>query len=677
MRRHRAVYLLSAFLAFALAGLFSGLAWGRFAEFRLRSLLYRLNIEYNKNYNIVVAAIDEVSFEALKHEPGLRAYRNLCWPWPPSLHAAFIERLGECGAAKVGFDLLFSESFADFYLPQYATMASLLDARNRYDIPVVLGAKLEKGILTRPVDGLLEGGIPWGLANSPVNFANEAWQYDFIHVGHPSFALAVAEADGGRRDLELLGWTRETLGRRHWLTFRQTAERAFPIVSYSDVLLDRVPDGVRERWGVKSLAELVAGKTVLVGRTSLDAHDIQATPMGFMPGVVIHAHALQMLHRAADTVIREVGPGLSRAIIAGAILGSILITIYAGGLAWWLASALLGLAYLGTALYALSRHSLLLPLSGVFLGWLFQHVISTQGIARLDRDERMFIQGVFGKYVSTAVAEQLIADPGKVRLGGEEREITILFSDIANFTTISESLPPADLIQILNRFLGSISKEILIREGTLDKYIGDAIMAFWNAPLDLPNHAELACRAALAMQEKAAEFNASAVSGSVPSMRCRIGINTGRAIVGNAGSEERFSYTAIGDSVNTASRFEGLGKQYGVSIIIGEKTAAAVGDSFDLRLLDKVKVKGKTEPANIYHLAGIRGCAPGGFLDLHRKAMDAYFSKRIDEASALFRELADRFEDPPAKVFLKRLEEFRRHPGLLEAFDGVWTAHEK
>jgi adenylate cyclase len=274
--------------------------------------------------------------------------------------------------------------------------------------------------------------------------------------------------------------------------------------------------------------------------------------------------------------------------------------------------ALFATGLIGTSWYAYQYHRQLLdftyPLlstTAIYLTLIFSSFVREQA-------QRRQIRSAFGQYLSPALVEQLAQSPEKLVLGGEEREMTILFSDVRGFTTISESYKqdPQGLTRLMNRFLTPLTNAILARKGTIDKYMGDAIMAFWNAPLDDKRHQLNACNAAVDMLEKIDELNKirqqEAEEGGHPYLPLNVGVglNTGTCVVGNMGSDLRFDYSVLGDSVNLASRLEGQTKEYGFPIIIGSRTALAVKDEFAILELDFIMVKGKKEPEVIYAVAG-------------------------------------------------------------------------
>ena len=285
-----------------------------------------------------------------------------------------------------------------------------------------------------------------------------------------------------------------------------------------------------------------------------------------------------------------------------------------------------------------------------------------------EKKQRSLVTDIFGKYVSKEVANEILkkTTSEELILKGEKRVITILFSDIRHFTSISEKLRPEDLVSFLNRYLSDMTDVIIENKGIVDKYIGDAIMAFWGAPLEEKNHARLACIAALAMKQKLEEEKMDFKIG--------IGINTGSVIVGNMGSLQRVNYTAIGDTVNISSRLEGLNKEYGTTIIIGEATYKEVKDEFVFRELDLIKVKGKDVPIRIYELLGKKGSVGKKLLKTVRhfeSGLSYYRQKKWSLAIAEFKQAAKLRRDVPSEVFIKRCKFLKKHPP--KTFDGVFT----
>ena len=271
----------------------------------------------------------------------------------------------------------------------------------------------------------------------------------------------------------------------------------------------------------------------------------------------------------------------------------------------------------------------------------------------------------FRKFVPADIVRQLIAQEGDAHLQGEKRELTIHFSDIEGFTTVSESLTPEDLVVLLAEYLGEMSRIIGEEHGTVDKYIGDAVMAFWGAPQPLADHAIYAARAALRCQARLIELEQKWQAEGRPVFRARIGLNTGEIIVGNMGSAERLNYTVIGDAVNLASRLEAINKYYGTRIMLGETTQKLVAGQFVTRLLDFVAVKGKSEATRIYELVGEKGKVDAitlEFIQTFESAIGEYRGQNWDKAESLFRSAQKLRDDEACRLFLERITDYRQNP---------------
>lgn len=291
-----------------------------------------------------------------------------------------------------------------------------------------------------------------------------------------------------------------------------------------------------------------------------------------------------------------------------------------------------------------------------------------------------FLKKAFSSYVSPALVGQIIKNPDMLKLGGEKRKISVLFSDIRSFTTISERLSPEELVLLLNKYMGPMTDILLAKKGTLDKYIGDAIMAIYNAPINVEDHSIMACETALDMLDKLKEINEGFKKRGLIELDIGIGINTGDAIVGNMGSDVRFDYTAIGDTVNLASRLEGLNKVYRTHIIVSEFTREHVVElmgkenkRFYFRELDLIRVKGKEKPVKIYELLKE---ADQNLLDEFTAALNLYRKCEFEKAKEIFRWVYEQHRDPTSTVFMERCDEFIENPHPGE-WDGVYVAKSK
>jgi adenylate cyclase len=367
--------------------------------------------------------------------------------------------------------------------------------------------------------------------------------------------------------------------------------------------------------------EKIARKLVLIGTSAVGLNDIKTTPVSAaMPGVEIHAQVLEAALTKSLLAQPPYGPLLE---FGAAFILGILVIAFApqfGPVTLVAVGALFATVLVGASWYFYTQHRLLvdftyplLSTTAIYLTLIFASFVREQA-------QRRQIRSAFGQYLSPALVEQLAQSPEKLVLGGEEREMTIMFSDVRGFTTISESYKsdPQGLTALMNRFLTPLTNAILARKGTIDKYMGDAIMAFWNAPLDDKEHQINACEAALDMLERIDALNKEreieARNGGhryIP-INVGVGLNTGVCVVGNMGSNLRFDYSVLGDSVNLASRLEGQSKEYGFPIIAGSRTALAVKDKFAILELDFIMVKGKKEPEVIYAIAGREDIAQSG-----------------------------------------------------------------
>ncbi|HMH61738.1 MAG TPA: adenylate/guanylate cyclase domain-containing protein [Bradyrhizobium sp.] len=363
----------------------------------------------------------------------------------------------------------------------------------------------------------------------------------------------------------------------------------------------------------KVAPEKIKGQLVLIGTSAVGLNDNKTTPVDpSMPGVEIHAQVIESALTRA--VLTQPNYGIAVELCA-AILFGILVIAFAplfGPITLVAVGALFATLLIGTSWYFYTQHRLLIdftyPLlstTSIYLTLIFTSFVREQR-------QRKQIRTAFAQYMSPALVEQLAQSPEKLVLGGEEREMTIMFSDVRGFTSISESYKndPQGLTALMNRFLTPLTNAILERKGYIDKYMGDAIMAFWNAPLDDREHQLNACEAAVDMLEridvlnKQREFEAKEGGHVYIPLNVGVGLNTGTCVVGNMGSDLRFDYSVLGDSVNLASRLEGQSKEYGFPIIVGSRTALAARDKFAILELDFIMVKGKKEPEVIYAIAG-------------------------------------------------------------------------
>jgi len=443
----------------------------------------------------------------------------------------------------------------------------------------------------------------------------------------------------------------------------------FPTYSIADVVQRKLPPGAfRDR-------------LVLIGPTATGIADMAVTPFQTeaFPGVEVHANFIDNLleghfiRRGLRENLIDMGFILLFSLGAGILL-SVVPSVRATAILVLFLGFFLWLAH---HLFATQRIWIAAFLPTATLTFNYAGIISYRFF--FEERERKKVRSAFQQYVSPGVISQLLQRPELLRLGGEEKKLTAMFCDIRGFTTISEGLSPAALVDLLNEYLSEMTEVIFRHWGTLDKYIGDAIMAFWGAPFPQPDHAERACHAGLEMLQALNRLQSRWEAQGRPRMDAGIGINTGPMLVGNMGSTRRFNFTIMGDNVNLASRLEGLNRTFGTRLIVSETTYQTVQQKMLARELDLIRVKGKTKPVKIYELLGLTedGERVRPLVDRFHTALEAYRSRHWETAVGLFGELLrDYPEDGPARVFVQRCWDLIEQPPEGE-WDGVYVMKTK
>lgn len=406
------------------------------------------------------------------------------------------------------------------------------------------------------------------------------------------------------------------------------------------------------------------GAYVIVGYTAAGLFDLKPTPLSSVsPGMEVHAAALDNILNGDFLRTVPYVWTILIAFIGAALVASAVILVPS-----WFIAALLSLsvaAALFAASYELFTHGQWMNLVTLLNGALFSLVGSAFYKYQVEGKQKRYIQRAFQHYVSPKVVSQIIREPERLQLGGEKRTITVFFSDLVGFTTLSETLPPSGLVHMLNEYTTLMADTITLHDGTVDKYIGDAVMAFWGAPLDQENHAGLACISAIECLKKLDVFRAALTASGGPAVDMRVGLNTGECVVGNMGSKDRFDYTAIGDAVNQASRLEGLNKAYGTRILAAEPAFMAAGCAVFGRKIDFLKVKGKDIPTLVFEIM-----AKGGeetpeqmkLKELYESAFNAYLKRDWDTAEHIAKNLVNDFGDGPSRTMLERIAAYRVSP---------------
>lgn len=419
------------------------------------------------------------------------------------------------------------------------------------------------------------------------------------------------------------------------------------------------------------------GKAVLVNVSAMGVHDRLPTPFNRqLPGAMIHAQTMDnilsgrfLVHTPLMT-FWDLG-----AMLALCLLGSWLMSLSRP----WLAAGLTALLWFG-ALYAGYRLfvagylvNLIFPLGALFL----TAVAVTAYRYLVEAKEKRQVRRTFQHYLSPAVIEQIMDNPDQLKLGGERKELSVLFVDIRGFTSLAEDMDPVDLAALLNAFTDAMTEVILEHGGLVDKYIGDSVMAVFGAPVDQPDHARRACRAALAMVDRVGELNRTLSQAEGRDLAVGVGINSGPMVVGNMGSRLRFDYTVIGDNVNLAARVEGQTREYGVEIIVSRSTHEMCGDGFRFRILDLIRVKGKREPVAIYELLAEADADIPEYVDQYASAFTSYQNRQFREALEVLEGL-DRAgqADAACHILADRCRIYEETPPPSD-WDGVETKQTK
>jgi len=670
------------------------------------------------------------------------------WPWPRSEVAALVDRLFERGAAVVAFDAVFAEP--DRTSPARLLDAVLglpIDARLRGQIaalpdhdallaqafargPVVTGfafTDAKGGRPPRAAAGFNYAGDPFAhlapRAGTVLNLpeleaaasGNGALSVDpdtdgvhrrvpllFSHGGalYPSLAaeairvatgahaysVKTAGASGELSFGENTGITQLRIGKQYTVP---TSSRGELWIWYTEPAPARSVPAWRVLEEGVDLPE-IAGAIALVGASASGLRDVAATPLDpGASGVSVHAAAIEqiLLGQYLERPDWATGAELAYMAALGLLLALLIPRLGAIG------TAALGVSGIAVAI-ALSWHAYrawhwlldptypCLAALGVYLVGSLQNYLRSEA-------QRRRVRGAFSRYLAPSLVDELAAHPEKLHLGGEMREMTLLFCDLRGFTSIAEQLDAEALTHLINRFLTPMTEVILSRRGCIDKYMGDCVMAFWNAPLDDPEHPRHACEAALAMTDALRELNQDLARSdgrfgrSLPPLAMGIGINTGPCCVGNMGSEQRFDYSAIGDEVNLASRLEGQSRHYGLSIVVAEPTRARAPSLAYLEL-DRIRVKGRQQPVRIHALLGGEELASSpAFRDLvraHDAMLAAYRAQRWDEAAAGVGECRRRAAELPLgdlyRLHEARIAAFRVAPPPAD-WDGVHVAATK
>ena len=614
--------------------------------------------------DIAIVAIDDSS---MKEFAG-----SFSWPWPRSVHAELVRQLGAAGARAIVFDVVFD-------LPSAPDEdAELANAIKASPVPVVLAATIDtvndgqfqmtQKVLPLPL--LVEAGARAGFATIYPDTDEALRRVPLSVNGAPTLSSAAFMA--GNHPASQAPPTDVRANDPEFLVNFAGPRRTIKTVSYYQAIdaANSLPH------------DIFKGKWVFVGRSLSEsdlgaaqrAQDMFGTPFDLqMPGVEIHANALRTL--ATGSFIRHGSPAQLWALLlgVGALMSVVMIAI-PGFKAKAAAALLLILAVPAVSAAAfLYLHFWLYTVQPTLVATTV-FVLNALVQYRASEKDRAFVRKAMTGYVSKQVMQRLMDDPSALALGGVQLDATVLFSDIVGFSPISERMTPPDLTALLNAYFNRVGDAVMSKDGMIDKFIGDAVMAVWGIPLPDERHAEKACSAALDMKI------AAAADGGP--LRARIGINTGPMMAGNLGHRDRMAYTVIGDSVNLASRIEGANKTYGTTIMVSESTAALAGDRFVFRKLDRIRVVGKKEPTSVFELM-CRAEDPVAATERARaqsfaRVVSAYEARdwRGAQDVAVAHQSAYPVDDPVLALYVERCRQFEREPPP-DDWDSVYTAKSK
>lgn len=673
---------LSTALIFAATFLLGGLL-SRLFEPKLYDLKILLSAPAAPG-DVVLAKIDQESIDFYSRE------FNISWPWPRSLYARAVDYLVAAGARAVAIDLVLSEpglydgederlaasirSSGRVFLPLFFRKGDgnggAMERFALADAPPLKRLPVRRGPVLLPLPAL--GEAARGAGNAQADPDRDHVYRRLRHfVGHggrvyPSLALAMALYAEPRLDLDGVPFAADG-----GLNLRFYRRGSFRAVAISELIQSQV----RRDAGQVPLVPLAGlrDKIVVIGATATGLLDNRATPVNAAgSGFELHATALANLLRRDFIRVAPLWLQWLLVLLAVALLNLVLprIKILAGQLAAALAVIVLALA----GNFLLFRAGIDLDFIPLFLGLVICSGSDAYFRYQRVRREKKFIEGAFKGYMSDSLLAEIKKNPGALHLGGEKKRVTVFFSDLAGFTSLSEKLPPEEVVRILNTYLERMTAVIMEEDGFVNKFEGDAIMAFWGAPLPAERQAQLAMRAALRCQEKLQALNDEFAAAGLPRLGMRVGVNSGEVIVGNIGSRRRFEYTVIGDAVNLASRLEGINKQYGTRVVCGSLAAQMAAGEMILRRLDRVRVKGRQVPEEIFEVVAAKAAFAGGAARLQEfeRGLRLYFAGDFAAALEIFMTLPD---DPPAQVFARRCCWLLDNPP--QDWDGCWTYTEK
>ncbi|MBP8625730.1 MAG: adenylate/guanylate cyclase domain-containing protein [Syntrophorhabdales bacterium] len=671
-------------------------------DLKLRDTKFKIRENIKPDSRIAIIAIDTKSVNELGR-----------WPWDRRLIARLIDNLKGYGATTIALDIVFSETSvpeSDKALARSIKNAGNVitgyffrqeeERQTDESLNILRESRIKVLKIQDDVSEIPIISFPTVETNIPI-IARSSYASGFFNVIHdrdgiirtanllvlfngdmyPSLPLAGLKnylGDDILLDVNVYGIEGLYIGPKRIpvdesgrLTLNYYGmEGSFRTIPAVDVIKNRLnPDSLK-------------GMFVFVGPTETGIADIRTTPLDpTLPGVEIHATLVSNILQNNFLYRNAMVIGLEIIFIC---LFPLILAISFTFIKRTITALVFFLITMGSYIlvdYILFKDmflntTVIYPTLSISITYLCSEAYKNL----IEERHSRFLKKAFSSYVSPALVGEIIKNPDMLKLGGEKRKISVLFSDIRSFTTISERLSPEELVLLLNKYMGPMTDILLAKKGTLDKYIGDAIMAIYNAPINVEDHSIMACETALDMLDKLKEINEGFKKRGLIELDIGIGINTGDAIVGNMGSDVRFDYTAIGDTVNLASRLEGLNKVYRTHIIVSEFTREHVMElmgkenkRFYFRELDLIRVKGKEKPVKIYELLKE---ADQNLLDEFTAALNLYRKCEFEKAKEIFRWVYEQHRDPTSTVFMERCDEFIENPHPGE-WDGVYVAKSK
>ena len=699
--------LVIALGAFILAVIFSALDVVHTLELKTLDARFKIRGKVDvSDSGIIIVGIDDQSYDELPER----------WPFPREYYARMITNLKKAGAKMVVFDVQFTEPDIKSEAGDSILAAAVKAAGNC----ILAGKVLEEHNpyiqetikhVYEPIDILLETGSEWGIVNEPSDPDGFTRRYllfqpfddkTFLPIGMKAVKLTKGYSDtvgvwNDERNFHYGDLVIPRMDGHTMLVNYCGPAGTFPTFPLSNILDDSEfelrkgdTDYMETFFGAADLPPEFAAllqnpfkdKIVLLGATIEEQKDTFFSPFYEYQGVKIKTPGVEYHANAIWTVLNE---KFIRTFDVWAIWGIMalfalitMLTVHflkpVGGLAAVVIEMAI-LAYLSIFLF--NHYGLWIEVTGPAFASMFTFLGSGGYQFLSEQKEKKMIKGMFSHYLAKSLVDELVANPDKLKLGGDKKELTVFFSDIESFTSISEGLEPEQLLVNLNEYLSAMTDIVLEHDGMLDKYIGDAIVAVWGAPIIREDHAKIACQASLDMQKSLTRLRKTWAAEGKSAFKARIGLNTGMMTIGNVGSHQRLSYTVIGDMVNLASRLEEINKQYGTYIMLSEYTYEAAKDDFQVRELDLIRVKGKLEPVRVYELleeAHIRlSDQKQMVVDRYAEGLNLYTQRLWEQGRTKFEEalLADP-EDAPSKLYIDRCNHFMQNPPP-EDWDGVWV----